>query len=428
MFRFILRPIWLPACIGWAAFILTGQAEAQELAWQRFVIDDSLQGADGVRMADANGDGLVDIVTGWEESGQTRAYFHPGVAQVNSPWPKVTVGQSPSIEDAVWVDLNADGQLDVLSSCEGQEQALRIHLAKSKSPLLDPNSWSTQIVESSQDLTRWMFALPFPPHQSPSRRPLIVVGSKSPNGLVGLMHYSSLTGMWKVTKLCDAQWIMSLQLVDIDGDQDLDILYSDRKGENSGVFWLENLNPESVLNTESVLDPAPSLTGGWERHLIGAQGQEVMFIAPMHDLVAIGQVDVTSQDILVAVKPNHIYQLSVGSDPREQWHQQIIEVGPQQAVGTAKGVARGDLDADGQDEIVFTCEGAVAPKSGVVYLKRSSQNSCWELHDVSGPEGIKFDLVELVDLDADGDLDILTCEERHAGRGLGVIWYANPLY
>ena len=32
--------------------------------------------------------------------------------------------------------------------------------------------------------------------------------------------------------------------------------------------------------------------------------------------------------------------------------------------------------------------------------------------------------MKLLDIDADGDLDILTCEERD---NLGVIWYENPL-
>ncbi|HJN14104.1 MAG TPA: hypothetical protein QGH10_01370 [Armatimonadota bacterium] len=47
----------------------------------------------------------------------------------------------------------------------------------------------------------------------------------------------------------------------------------------------------------------------------------------------------------------------------------------------------------------------------------------WTAHDVSGPEGIKYDLIEPIDMDADGDLDLLTCEER---EGLGVFWYENP--
>lgn len=49
------------------------------------------------------------------------------------------------------------------------------------------------------------------------------------------------------------------------------------------------------------------------------------------------------------------------------------------------------------------------------------------MQELSGPVGIKYDRLELVDMDFDGDLDALTCEESEGGRGLGVIWYANPL-
>jgi len=52
----------------------------------------------------------------------------------------------------------------------------------------------------------------------------------------------------------------------------------------------------------------------------------------------------------------------------------------------------------------------------------------WESHELSGPEGSKFDRIELIDLDGDGDLDVLTCEENYGinSKGLGVIWYENP--
>jgi len=50
--------------------------------------------------------------------------------------------------------------------------------------------------------------------------------------------------------------------------------------------------------------------------------------------------------------------------------------------------------------------------------------SQWAVTDVGGPEGTKFDRIELVDLDGDGDLDILTCEEVDL---LGIVWYENPL-
>ncbi len=41
------------------------------------------------------------------------------------------------------------------------------------------------------------------------------------------------------------------------------------------------------------------------------------------------------------------------------------------------------------------------------------------------PEGSKFDLIQAVNLDGDGDLDLLTCEERD---NLGVFWYENPTH
>ena len=94
-------------------------------------------------------------------------------------------------------------------------------------------------------------------------------------------------------------------------------------------------------------------------------------------------------------------------------------------VGTMKAVRFADLDLDGSNEIVVTCEGATHDRSGVFYLRKKLSH--WNAHDISGPAGIKFDRIEVLDLDADGDLDVLTCEERFAGRGLGVIWYENPL-
>ena len=48
-------------------------------------------------------------------------------------------------------------------------------------------------------------------------------------------------------------------------------------------------------------------------------------------------------------------------------------------------------------------------------------------------KGIKHDKLMLDDLDGDGDLDIVTTEESgntglyFIDRGLGLIWYENPL-
>jgi hypothetical protein len=97
--------------------------------------------------------------------------------------------------------------------------------------------------------------------------------------------------------------------------------------------------------------------------------------------------------------------------------------------GTAKAVIRADVGpnrtAEGAaQQYVFTCEHAKG-KSGVVWLecRTTDRGPACEAHEISGPVGTKYDLVEAIDLDADGDLDILTCEEA---ENLGVIWYENP--
>lgn len=64
------------------------------------------------------------------------------------------------------------------------------------------------------------------------------------------------------------------------------------------------------------------------------------------------------------------------------------------------------------------------PNRGKVLNQRES-------FGMSGPEGIKFDRIELVNLDFDGDLDVLTCEEPHVvGEervDLGAIWSDSSL-
>lgn len=49
------------------------------------------------------------------------------------------------------------------------------------------------------------------------------------------------------------------------------------------------------------------------------------------------------------------------------------------------------------------------------------QRGTWSPIDVT--TRVKFDRIVLIDLDDDGDLDVLTCEER---QNLGIIWYENP--
>jgi len=388
-------------------------AAAGKGPWECHIIDGTSRGADGVKLADANRDGFMDITTGWEEEGLTRVYLNPGPAQAKGKWPFVTTGRTPSVEDAVFVDLDRDGSVDVVSCCEGNSQSMFVQWApESKDDYLQGPKWQSEIIPASEAMTRWMFCI----EMQVDRRGGVdlVAGSKEPNGRIGWFEVPDDARdlkMYKWHTISPAGWIMSLRTVDADGDGDLDILTSDRKGRMRGCRWLEN---------PGIGDAQKKI---WPNHFIGCRDKEVMFLT-VADMDEDGL-----QDVLVAVKSSKGSEIVIlrRLDTRgRSWKEYVIAY--PEKTGTAKAVVVGDINGDGKQDIVFSCEGAKAPKSGLMWLscRKGVFDGNWQAHDISGPKGIKYDRMELLDIDKDGDLDILTCEERENGKGLGLFWYENP--
>jgi hypothetical protein len=124
-------------------------------------------------------------------------------------------------------------------------------------------------------------------------------------------------------------------------------------------------------------------------------------------------------DVVAAVKPVEI--ATWVQRPGKTWAESVIAIDAAD-LGDAKAAKLADLDGDGLTDLVFTCENAGGPREGIVWLRRQADGP-WQQRTLGGPEGLKFDLIQTLDLDGDGDLDVLTCEERDQ---LGVVWYENP--
>ena len=376
--------------------------------WSLHTIDKSSRGADGVRFLDVNGDKLLDIATGWEEGGIVRAYINPGKERVQQLWPAVTVGKVPSPEDAVLIDLDRDGNVDVVSSCEGRNRRVHVHWApKIKSDYLKPEMWHTDTFPNTIG-SSWMFALPM--DMDGLRGIDLVLGSKGSGGSISWLESPENPrdlSAWKLHKLRASSWLMTIRTEDIDNDGDLDILASDRKSKNSKVLWLENPGPKANRNQKS-----------WVEHTVGAHGREVMFI-DFTDLNGDGR-----KDAIVPCRPREILILYQPEKLDQPWEEQVLTF-PSEKYGTAKGVRVADLDKDGKLDIAVTCEHANGQLSGCFYLsyENSPHDRCWKDTDIGGQLGTKYDRIELLDVDGDGDLDLFSCEERDQ---LGVFWYENP--
>lgn len=388
-----------------AASVILSRAES-ESPWIRHTIDDSSLGADGVRLADVNGDGLLDIATGWEEGAIIRMYLNPGPLKAKQKWPAVTVGEVGSPEDAVFVDLDGDGAVDVVSCCEGKVKTMWVHWSpRDPAKRLHSGSWKTEAIPVAEGAKSWMFCVPM---QVDGENGIdLVAGAKGRDAQIGWLESPENPrdlAAWKWRPICEAGWIMSLFAVDMDRDGDVDILASDRKGPSRGCFWLENPRP---------LDPE---TTPWKKRPIGCGDKEVMFIVPA-DLDGDGLLDV-----LAATAGHEL--IYVRRKSREGFAWESFPIRLPSGTGAGKSVNIGDIDLDGKLDIVFTCEGA-GGKSGVMWMsyRKAVTESSWAAHEISGPEGTKYDLVQLLDLDGDGDPDVLTCEER---ENLGVVWYENP--
>lgn len=385
---------------------------ADSPAWKRHVIDGTGTGADGARVADANADGLVDVVTPWEEDGTIRLYLHPGPTRVHEPWPAVTVGSVGSPEDAVWCDLDGDGAMDIVSSAEGQTRSVFVHWApKDPKQILNAQAWTTAAFPALAGKARWMYALPLPRPESAAAD--LIVGAKEAGAAIGLLRapaHPRRVDHWRWVPWRTVGWTMSILPFDMDGDGQVDIVCSDRRGPERGVFFFRNPGGGTMEKP-------------WPAFPVMRAGAEYMFLD-------VTQTDrASSPTVWCATLDDGIHVASLDptvahdSDRNAAWRVSKIPAHP--GGGTPKSARARDLDGDGKLELVYSCENAFGPLRGILGVRLGDDVVARpaSYFDISGPAGIKFDRLELVDLDGDGDPDLLTTEERDR---LGVVWYENP--
>tara|TARA_R110001592_G_scaffold363372_2_gene686144 strand:- start:4959 stop:6266 length:1308 start_codon:yes stop_codon:yes gene_type:complete len=402
---------------------------APEMFWQKWTIDSHGNGADGVHIGDINQDGLIDVVSGWEQSGDIKLYINPGPHRVRdeSAWSRTDISgglEIKGIEDAAFADLDLDGVIDtVISSIEGNTRNLAIHWPQGGN------------IEKSTD---WRAIVLAPDKHAGYMKARagqidgvggadIVAGTRDLSGeKAGIYWFQSPVGspwanadQWRRFFVGEIDGkTVTLVLKDMDADKLTDIVYSGR----NGVGWFKN--PGHEVLTENPLEAT------WERIVITDVGSELTFCDASGD----GMEDI----IITASRYTHIVArwLERLDESGRHWAAYPIDSDLLRGDNTndklaLKGVACGFVDGDDRIDLVFTSSGhghgvfMMSPRTVVGHDK------IWDVDYITPyADSIKYDNLALVDMDRDGDLDIVTTEEGEGvfTRGEGVLWFENPLY
>jgi hypothetical protein len=412
-------------CLIWAS-----PSNAPKTYWKMWKIDTLGNGADGVHLGDINRDGLVDVVSGWEQSGDLMLYFNPGPKLVRDEiaWTQVDIsGGVPikGIEDAAFADLDLDGFDDaIISSIEGNTQSLGIHWLEGDD-MKNPNHWRG-VNLAPEELAGYMKARVAQIDGVGGAD--IVAGTKAMDGApAGIYWFKAPEGthpdnvhQWQRFYVGPVDYkTVTLELRDMDGDSLVDIVAAGR----NGVHWFKNPGQQALGD-----NPADAV---WERITITETGSEFTFCDHVID---------SMEDIVVATSSNSgmvAKWLKRQDASGRAWEEYAITSDRLRADDSyvrkfvLKGVKCGYVDGDDSIDLVFTGSGdghgvfLMSPRTTI------SSEVTWNLINLTPYANLmKFDNLKLVDLDGDGDLDVVTTEEGEGifTSGKGVLWLENPLY
>lgn len=396
-------------------------------------------GADGVARADFDGDGRLDVVSGQEQGLRVTLSFHPGQGGVEtSPWPSTVILPSVnacSPEDAQPADVDGDGAMDIIAGCETGSPLLEIYFAptppNTRSELLNAVNWTR--VQVTGAIQRSMRIIPVDLAGDAALE--LLVGGKEgtcgapPIGEADIGYWSSATprtaASWSFTAIEPAGWTQQMELVDLDGDTDMDIVVTDYDPINCpsldnsrrGLAWLES----------NGADP-PSYT----RHQISTLEANHRWFS-VADWDGDSDPDILDCESLAGPPPVSELRWMLNSGDASSFT--TLPMPTISNVGACIDSEIADLDQDGDDDIAVSFSHS-EDRSGVVWLQRSGPalSATFARGEVAGvidtDSDVKFDNLLAVDMDLDGDLDLLTSEQHVPngnGPGLGVLYFENPL-
>ena len=341
-----------------------------EPKWSRHEIDVSKPWRSMfIESADLNGDRYPDLITG--------AWWYQNPGSINGKWQRHQIGQNLNNMAAVY-DFDRDGDLDILGT-QGKDAQSNATFVWARNDGSGKFEILSNIASAQGDFLQG-----------------VAVNSYQNNSLqVALSWHESGKGVQLLTlpvqldqRLWNWQTISSvsqdeaLSAGDIDRDGDLDLLLGTKWLSNEGSSWqAHTLNPTR---------------GKPDRNLLLDLNQDNKLDAIV-GFEAIG-------------KPGKLAWYEQLDSATEQWQEHVIAtdiIGPM-------SLDAGDLDGDGDFDLVVGEHNTTSSTDAKLYWleNQDGMGRSWQKHLVSvGDE--HHDGTQLVDLDRDGDLDIISIGWTH---------------
>lgn len=414
-------------------------ADGSYISWREHIIDDpeiagfALSGSDGLVMGDIDLDGFEDIVSVHESDAEyDSASFTPGFVPPPEGtvriafgsadpqnWFNITIAEgtdAPAPEDAVVIDLNGDGYLDVVVAAE------QSHLIYLQNPGANARSatWPRLILPMTQGRGSYIrvFAADFdgngvPELTAPNKGAQTPgpddYARSTPVELYQLIGDPLLGESWHRSVLGNYSVPQNAEPVDLDGDGDMDIVVGAR-GDARLVFF-ENLGAGSLEFRE---------------HAIGIYGGTLAgFNLEYADLSGDGRLDI----------------IGLSNGGQFVWIEQperIDHTWNAHAIGSILpdglvGMEIADIDGDGDTDVMVgsysrgprTGDGDVDVHDALGRLawfeNPGEASSQWTRHDISRRKRGMFDKFIARDVDGDGDVDFLGTRGNSAPYD-GVFW------
>ena len=434
---------WGTAALLMFGLLLSGCGEKagdDSAYWTMHVIEEQVDGADGVDLFDIDSDGDLDALSSWEESAQVLLHENPGAEFVTSPWQRTSVNGGLSmrkVEDARYADFTDDGLIDaVVTATENHSEKVGVHWLFNPESPFEKDSWRGTWIGQGLKFPFIKVAI----GQIDGRGALdIAAGSKNDTGPASLVWYQAPDNpgvenarQWQGHVIADIEWTDTLEILDINADGANDVLL----GYWQHLAWYEN--PGNLSETPAA----------WTEHIISNTTKAYFTRCDGSEFADSKLRLVAGADLSSAVAGDTVaWLVSKQLDEQGNWlggwlQQPITTPDPiprdkSQQDYKVKSMACGNIDSDPRPDIVVSMSGFGHGVFALMNLADATDPQSLRLKTIASArfnsrKGIKFDDVRLADLDLDGDLDIVTTEENGSRdywwstRGLGLIWYENP--